>query len=106
MLAQVIPSPADWLQFGALGLLGLVCVGCFLVATWMAKALVSSLRRLDARMDRLAEAVLLLKDPGVRSYLEQLRSSSLAPEGDDTDPPRPATPVDNPRRITRRGGGL
>jgi threonine/homoserine/homoserine lactone efflux protein len=83
-MMPVATTPADWLQFGALGLLALVCVGCFAVAMYFARGLVRSLERMNVRMDRLAEAVLLIKDPGVRSYLEQLRSTSESEPATDT----------------------
>lgn len=91
-----MPTPADWLQFGALGLLGLVCSGGLAIALMVARALVRALDQMSRRMDQLSESVLLLKDPSVRSYLDELRRDSMRLRTRSEAPDTPREP---------RGGG-
>ena len=69
------PSPADFLQYGALGLLALGCVSWFGLTAWVIKRSFALFGEVRYAMHRMADALLLLKDPSVRSYLTELRDS-------------------------------
>ncbi len=64
-----LPSPADWLQFGALGLLALVLFGAYLLA----RLHLEGVRRIDERLDKLIEVLLATStDEERRRYLSNV----------------------------------
>ncbi len=76
--SSALPSPADWLQFGALGLLAFVLVGAFVLA----RLHLEGIRRIDERLDKLVEVLLATAtDEERRRYLENVSRRPAA--GDD-----------------------
>jgi hypothetical protein len=65
-------NPIEYLQFGALGLCALMFVVFATLVFWFLRRLEVALGHVTHRLEEVSSSLLVLRDPSVRSYLDQL----------------------------------